>query len=219
MANSSWVDEIVAAVTTVASPTWADIVAAGAAVVSAFVALGAILIAWGQLRGLRQQIESEARPYVTIQVVPGLQGPGSWDLVVQNLGKSLAHGLTIDVGTVEKRDNADYIAEPLKRFLSTELTLVPGARVRVMWSSTFEGTTPAGVQGSRTATLTYWGESDRERRRNPFTETYPIYDAAAGYGMPAPTEGGRALNGPDKELKDIANALRTLNSHVGELRR
>ncbi|MFJ2517536.1 hypothetical protein ACIOWF_01090 [Cellulosimicrobium cellulans] len=218
MTSPAWVDEIVDAVLTVAQPTWADVLAAVAAILSAVVALVAINIARGQLRGLREQMEREARPYVTAQVVPGLHGSGSWDLVVENLGKSMAHGLKVDVGTIQKRDAKDYIAEPLQRFLESELTLVPGARIRVMWSSDFQGSSPAGIQDSRTATLTYWGEADPSRRGKPFIEVYPIYDSTAGHGMPTHNEGARA-SGTDKDLRNIDSALRALNAHVGELRR
>jgi hypothetical protein len=59
------------------------------------------LVAWetlggakDQLRLLRQQAEREGRPYVTLDVLPGLHGAWTWDLVVTNTGRTAAKGVT-----------------------------------------------------------------------------------------------------------------------------
>lgn len=102
--------------------------------------IGLVWVAWRTLGGARDQLvllqlqsAREGRPYVVAEVVPGLHGAGSSDLIVQNLGRTLAHRVVIDVGALSIRDEDDYISGPLSEYLSKPKTLAPGSRHRVMW--------------------------------------------------------------------------------------
>ncbi|MGU3432608.1 hypothetical protein ACNHUS_06275 [Actinomycetes bacterium M1A6_2h] len=170
----------------------------------------------GQLALLREQAEQERRPYVIAELVPGLHGPGSTDLVIANLGRSLARWVLVDIGPLAKRNDDDHISDALGRYLTTPKLLVPGARQRVMWHNVGNPESErsdAGVPGIVSARITY---SDDGGTR--YSETYELNIAHMTSVSPVPTTGPRRV-GSGNEFADIDHALRALAGHVGELRR
>lgn len=192
-------------------------------VLTAAATIGLVVVATRTLGGARdqlilqtQQAQRDGRPYVAAEVVPGLHGAGHWDLILRNYGRSVARSVVASCDSLQVRDSDDYISAPLMTFLATPRTLAPGARVRVMWR--MEGQTvgdhpEAGAPGKASVTLRYSDDTG---------EVYPdVYDfdtEALGAIAPVPTEGPSAT-GSGKELANVERALRTLNIHVGELRR
>ncbi|GCE44917.1 hypothetical protein Rhow_000543 [Rhodococcus wratislaviensis] len=165
---------------------------------------------------LREQAEQERRPYVVADIVPGLHGPGSTDLVIQNLGRSIARGVLVDIGPLSKRNDKDHISDPLGRYLTNPQILVPGARHRVMWhhvGNPETGQADAGVPGTVPARITYTDDNGIE-----YSETYELGIANMTSVSPVPTTGPRR-SGSNSELADIDHALRAIAGHVGELRR
>lgn len=192
---------------------WVDILTAFAMVAGALFTGGLLLVAWRQLGGLRRQIESDARPYVVAQVVPGLGGVGTLDLVLQNFGKSIAHDVTLNIGSHKKLGDKDFITEALMTFASTPRVLVPGARIRVFWARLPDGgKEPAGIQEPQPVTISY-----RDDKRHSFAETYTLGEIGV-HVSPAPATGS-SRQGKDGDLKNIENAIRALSIHLGELRR
>lgn len=191
-----------------------------AALISSLASVGLLLVGWRTLRGaadqlrlLREQAEREARPYVVISVVPGLHGLGAWDLIMQNVGRSTARSVRLDIGDPAPPDDDDYIVAPLLSFASTPRDLVPGERLRVMWARDTENVT-AGVIDSASATVTYTDDAE-----NPYSEQRRL-SIEASKATPAPSEGSRVHSSSGQnELKNIERALRSMNSHLGELRR
>jgi hypothetical protein len=211
----------------------ADVVVAWATIGAALVGLLAALAAVRQLRMIQQDSRERTRPYVQLDVVPGLQGPGSWDLVVENRGASTALEVVIDAGEFTPLDAKDHIAPVIGRYLLTPKTLVPGARRRVMWGYQLrrdvthsDGSKEsvlvreAGVLTPREATVTYTDQRKARSwwgRKRSYMETFLLNGAADGAVIPAPTEG--PIPGSTDMLQHIDKALRTMNSHLGELRR
>jgi hypothetical protein len=199
----------------------ADVVVAWATIAGAVVALLAALAAVRQLSMIRRDSRDRTRPYVQLDVVPGLQGPGSWDLIIENRGVSTALNVVADAGDFQPLDNEDHIAPVIGKYLMTPKTLVPGARRRVMWG--YERTdvnVRAGVLEPREVTVTYLDERKASRwwrRRRPYSETLTVGDAFGPAVVPAPFAGPTPNN--SDMLAHIDRALRTLNTHVGELRR
>lgn len=193
------------------------------AVVTAAATIGLVVVAcWtlggakGQLTLLREQAERERRPYIVADLVPGLHGAGSTDLVIANVGRSLAREVLIEIGPLAKHNNNDHISDALDKYLTTPKILVPGARHRVMWhhvGNADSGRLDAGVVGSVSARITYTDDGGTE-----YTETYELDIATMTAVSPVPTDGPRR-SGNDNELADIDHALRALAGHVGELRR
>lgn len=199
----------------------ADVVVAWATIAGVTVALLAALAAVRQLSMIRRDSHDRTRPYVQLDVVPGLQGPGSWDLIIENRGASTALEVVADAGNFEPQDAKDHIAPVIGRYLMMPKTLVPGARRRAMWG--YERTdvgVRAGVLEPREITVTYLDERKARRwwrRRRPYEETFTVGDAFGPAVFPAPFEGPTPS---EKDvLKHIDRAIRTLNTHVGELRR
>ena len=199
----------------------ADIVMAWASLAGVVVAFFAALFALSQLRMIRKDSRERTRPYVQLDVVPGLHGPGSWDLIVENRGASAALGVVIDAGEFTPLDVEDHIAPIIGKYLLTPKTLVPGARRRVMWGFQLAGRDArAGVLEPRKATVTYLDERKASRKwpkPRPYRETFVLGDTHGAAVFPAPTEGSKP-NSRDM-LAHIDRALRAMNSHIGELRR
>lgn len=171
-----------------------------------------------QLRLLATDSARQTRPYVNIDLAPGLHGNGFWDITIENVGRSIARNVRIDAGQLAARDADDHISERLSQFLSRSHTLPPGARRRVMWRMEEDpGRTVAGADSNVNVTATY---NDDEG-----TEYFDQFDVVTeGYGpvAPSPTTGskvsGSSLTKSEESLANIDRALRTLNTHVGMLR-
>lgn len=201
-----------------------------AAIIEAWATAGGLLaavigaaIALFQLNMIRKDSRDRTRPYVQLDVVPGLHGPGSWDLVIENTGASAALELVIDAGELKALDADDHIVPDLGKYLLAPKTLVPGARRRVMWGADFKENSPpirAGILELRDVSVTYideWKAKRWWRRRRPYTATFTVGDAFEAVVFPSPVEGAKPNN--KDMLAHIDRALRTLNIHVGELRR
>lgn len=198
------------------------VTAVGAAV-TAVATVGLVVVAHrtlggakGQLTLLRAQAEQERRPYVVADIVPGLHGAGTTDLVIANPGRSIARKVIVDIGPLIERHEHDHISGALGRYLTTPKVLVPGARQRVKWhdvGNADTGRDDAGVIGIVSARITYTDVNDVE-----YCETYELDFANMTSASPVPTTGPRRV-GSGNELADIDYALRALAGHVGELRR
>lgn len=182
----------------------------GLLVVAVFALRGAV----NQLRLLQEQNHEQTRPYVVADIVPGMHGAGTWDLVVTNLGRSIALGVTIDIGPFAPQNERDTITEPLKRYLTTPRTLAPGARQRVMWRSDWKDMgRHFGAPRTASGRVTYADNVGIQ-----YEEEYDLSVEGVAAATPVPTKGNTEL-GAGMELRNIELALRTLNVHVGELRR
>lgn len=193
------------------------------AVVTALATIGLVVVATWTLGGAKRQLvlqteqaEREGRPYVVAEVVPGLHGAGHWDLVVRNYGRTSARSVIISCADLRVRDDDDHISPHLIPYLATPRALAPGARERVMWrmdEDAYERLSQAGAPGKTSVDVTYCDDIGNE-----YTDTYSFDVNTLGAAAPVPTEGPSAM-GNGKELMNIERALRTLNAHVGELRR
>lgn len=193
----------------------ADVVTAWATAAGVVVALVAALAALRQLRMISKDSHDRTRPYVQLDILPGLQGPGSWDLILENRGASTARNVLLAAGDLEPADSEDHIVKPLISYLSKPRTLVPGARRRLMWAYRLEGRgIRAGVLEERRVHVSY-----SDQRGNRYRDEFLLEDVttvAAGV-YPAPTEGRKS--GSKDTLEDINLAVRAVGAHVGELRR
>ncbi len=90
-----------------------------------------------------------------------------------------------------------------------------------MWGySTDDPHIRAGVLEPRDVVVTYLDERKARSwlgKKRPYHDTFTVGDAFAGVVFPAPTEGPKPNN--KDMLAHIDRAVRTLNTHVGELRR
>lgn len=193
---------------------WATVAGVLIAVVAAATAL------W-QLVQIRRDSQERTRPYVQLDVVPGLQGLGSWDLIIENKGASSAVEVIVDAGRLTPQDGEDHIIPNLSKYLLAPKTLVPGARRRVMWAYDREDLSiRAGVVEPRVLTVTYLDDKkvrSARARRHPYAGTFEVGDLLRGAAFPAPTEGSKPTS--QDALMHIDRALRAISTHIGELRR
>lgn len=187
---------------------------------TAIATLGLWLLAWRTLGGARDQLQllqeqakAEARPYVVLEVVPGLHPPPAMDLVVRNTGRSMARNVVLETGHWDPREESDYITERLQAFMRTPRLLAPGSRVRVMWSAEDDETT-AGAPAAQSVTAVYSDDMGVEYR-----DQYDFVVDELIAASPVPSTGPRATSGGDKHMRNIDHAIRRLSAHVAELRR
>ncbi|MEN3121851.1 hypothetical protein [Janibacter sp. LM] len=192
------------------------------AILTAVAALIAALAAAWQAYLLRKQMRDDARPFVVVDVVPSLHGPGAWDLTLHSTGRSMAHevGVSTEPATWEPHDDEDHISEHLAAYLGRKRDLPPGARHRLMWryeqhdQKTGKLLAIAGAPAIATVTVTY--EDDEGKG---FDSSFSFDLDVLGAVAPVPFGGPRVESDTDQELKNIDRAIRTLSQHVGELRR
>lgn len=189
-----------------------------AALVTAVAALVTALIGAVQIVLLRRQMKEDARPYIVVDVVPGLHGAGSWDFVLQSTGRSTAHCVTVTTDPAlgsEELHSEDHITDPLVKYLGQARSLPPGARHRVMWRYEHEGEESAGAPAKISVRTTY-----RDDHRKRYTGTFEFDIDALAKVAPVPNDGPRKSGSENgKELQNIDRAIRNLARHVGELRR
>lgn len=187
---------------------------------TAIATLGLWLVAWRTLGGARDQLQllqeqakAEARPYVVLEVVPGLHPPPAMDLVVRNTGRSMARNVVLQTEHWDPREESDYITERLQAFMRKPRLLAPGSRVRVMWSSEDEESA-AGAPATQSVTAVY-----NDDRGVEYRDRYDFVVDELVAAAPVPSTGPRATSGGDKAMRNIDHAIRRLSAHVAELRR
>ncbi|MGN6575374.1 MAG: hypothetical protein ACTHKG_06780 [Nocardioides sp.] len=196
----------------------AGILTAIATTLLALFAFTAFRASVAQLKLLSADSARQTRPYVNLDLAPGLHGNGFWDITIENVGRSIARNVRIDAGPLKARDADDHISDRLAEFFARPLTLPPGARRRVMWRMEPDGRrTTAGASTDVEVLVTY---SDDERTE--YSDTFNV--ATEGYGPVAPspstgpTVSGCSRTKGEESLANIERALQTLNTHVGMLR-
>lgn len=187
---------------------------------TALATIGLWLVAWrtlggarDQLRLLQEQAKAEARPYVVLEVVPGLHPAPAMDLVVRNTGRSMARDVVLETMPWASRGETDHITERLLAFMKAPRLLAPGSRLRVMWSYEKDGK-PAGAPTRQSVAAVYRDDAGVEYR-----DEYSFVLDELLAASPVPTSGPRVTSGEDRALQNIDRAVRTLSEHVAELRR
>lgn len=74
---------------------------------------------------------AQTRPYVYVEVVPGLAGMDTYDVRVFNSGRSAARGLTLDYDSWPAQP--DSIVQALEKMFHTPRILPPGCSLRAVW--------------------------------------------------------------------------------------
>lgn len=217
-------------------PAWIGSIATSAAVI---VAILAIVLTYTQVRLTARQIreaaireaqnsEDRTRPYIGLDVVTGLAGSPSFDLVITNFGRATARHVRIDlVGEGFKaQSSADEIGPALGRLFAVPFDLAPGARRRVFWyMPDEEESTPRGAVGTpisgEISAIYEWEPRPGEKLRS--------YKDRLSYDLneypklaPQPASGSTAngsVNAPEVIARNEVHALRAIARHIGELRR
>ncbi|WP_292766901.1 hypothetical protein [Microbacterium sp. UBA3486] len=214
-------------------PSWIEAIAT---LVGVIVALVAIVFTAVQIRLTARQMretsaqeaqnsEDQTRPYVGIDIVPGVGGMGSMDIIFENHGRTSARNITVRLSEDEFREQSegDIIGPALARLFAVPFDLAPGARRRVMWQiPADENASPRGHMGTPVAggvkfSYDWVPGGDRPVRH---------YDDAIDYDLteypkliPMPTTGATAHgSSPEAQQTNLLHVLRAIAVHIGGLR-
>lgn len=210
-----------------------DVWTTTAAWATAFLTLGllvaAVLAARAAISTLRQMKKdsiAQSRPYVYAQLVPGLGGVGTWDLIIKNAGQSAARNVTATVS--EWPEQKDFIIDALSTMFSTPQTLPPGTHLRTFWymraqeggyledPETGDKFNSHGLPDRTKVFLSY---EDEDKPARIYRDEYDLSTETIGM-TPISTKGPnepRSMEDPD--AKAIYKILGYVVRQLGELRR
>ena len=215
-------------------PSWIEAIAT---LVGVVVALAAIVFTVVQLRFTSRQMretaiqeaqnsEAQTRPYVGIDIVPGIAGAGSMDIIIENHGRTTARNIRVSLvgDTFRAQSDGDVIGEALGRLFATGFDLAPGARRRVFWQiPADENSSPRGRMGAPIAAgiaFAYdWAPGDHRAVRS-YTDSIQ-YDLTEYPNLiPVPSTGPTAPGAsPEMQGKNLLHVLRAIAANVAEIRR
>jgi hypothetical protein len=160
----------------------------------------------------------QSRPYVFVQLKPGLAGLGTWDLVVSNSGQSNARDLVIE--TDDWPAHEDDVTSPLRRFFQARQTLPPGQSIRTYWRMTVTGgstwgdgsSDPVGMPKRVGLRLTYTSD---DPALPTYSDTFLIDEDTIGL-TPAPADGPEPKPSLSNNQKDLHKMLAAIARAIGE---
>lgn len=215
-------------------PSWIEAIAT---LVGVVVALAAIVFTVLQLRLTSRQTretaiqeaqnsEAQTRPYVGIDIVPGIAGAGSMDIIIENHGRTTARNIRVSLvgDTFRGQSDGDVIGEALGRLFATGFDLAPGARRRVFWQiPADENSSPRGHMGTPVAAsiafVYEWAPGvDRPVRNYEDSIQYDLTEYPKL--VPLPSSGSTTPGAsPEALSKNFLHVLRAIAANLAEIRR
>ncbi|WP_217428057.1 hypothetical protein [Microlunatus speluncae] len=224
-------------------PTWTDILAAwstfGTAVLTAVLVILAVC-AWrtakdtldaskkaseaaeasavaAQAANEQARLDSieQTRPYVFVEVVPGLQGAGCWDVRIANSGRSAARNLTLDYEHWSQ--NPDDVGTAVRELFETSRALPPGCSIRAVWrleGNFTEGPSIVGLGKSGKITVRYTSD---DPSRPDYDDSFDVMIEKSGL-WPIP-ESGPEPEGVTGQARKFYRLGQALTRRIGETSR
>jgi len=215
-------------------PTWIEAIAT---LVGVVVALVAIIFTAVQIRltarQMRETAEQEAqnsedqtRPYVGVDIVPGVAAMGSMDLIIRNHGRTTARNIRVSLtgDKFREQSDGDIVAPALGRLFATPFDLAPGARRRILWQiPADQDASPRGHMGTPVVggiEFSYDWEPGGDRAARHYDDSIQYDLSEYPKLIPMPAKGSTAHgSSPEVHQKDLVHVLRAIAVHLGELRR
>lgn len=171
---------------------------------------------------LRRDSIEQTRPYVYAQLVPGIAGLATWDLIITNTGKSIARNLTIECDAWPEKD--DVVTGPLRKLFSSPQSLPPGTNIRTFWQLGIPAghkdengsTDPTGVVGRADITLHY---SSDDPANPSYTDSFSVDPELFARAVPGPFTGPDPRTTLDEGEKDLHSMLAAVAHNIAEMRR
>lgn len=156
-----------------------------------------------------------SRPYLFAQLVPGLAGELTWDLVIENTGRSGAFNTTMKIYSPIKSD--DIVTQGAQRLAKSGVAIPPGGRIRTLWFvGASEFANPPEEMGYPSARISLnYSNADGQFFNDPSVEVEPN---ALGI-TPVPSTGPVVDSGSDEHALNAIHALRAIALHLGEVHR
>lgn len=162
-----------------------------------------------------QQAEADSkartRPYVTGEVVPGLQGPASYDFRIRNAGQSAARFLRIECSPDPHHE--DFIVVGVSRMFGTARTLAPNSAIRILWRYREDDQQSFGMPETVRITIRYKDEEGLD-----YSDEYELHCDDSDL-WPVPEEGDPPMRDLSPELLAFYKLFQALVRRVGELSR
>lgn len=158
----------------------------------------------------------QTRPYVFVELLPGLAGANTFDVRISNSGRSPARELTLNYDAWPAA--LDDVATALHRFFSTPRTLPPGTSIRALWRATgnfTDGTSEAGLGTSGSITAKYTSSDPSAPR---YVEQFDVPIDTSGL-WPVPEDGPNPSSGMNGDALQFYKLGQALVRRVGELGR
>lgn len=153
-----------------------------------------------QEQARRDSIE-QTRPYVYVEVVPGLAGLRTYDLRISNSGRSAARDLRLDFDAWPDVD--DKITEAIRVLFNTPRTLPPGASIRAYWSVV--GGDISGMPESGKIYISYTSDDVTKPR---YRDEYEVLITRSGlWSVPGTGPEPRHVKGRDREFHQLGQAI------------
>lgn len=210
--------------------SWAEIVSAISAAATALLTLAVVIAAFCAWKTARATLKAakessdqakldsiaQTRPYIFVEILPGLTGQAAYDVRIANVGRTSARVVTVAFDSWP--DPLDDVATALRDLFETSRTLPPGSRIRSIWrieGNFTDGSTEAGMPvGVGSATVTY-GSDDPSHPT--YTDVYELRTDKSGLwpvSEDGPTPDG--VSGSSRKFYLLGQAL---VRRVGELGR
>lgn len=160
----------------------------------------------------------QTRPYVNVEILPGLSGVTCWDVRIKNTGRSTARNLTLDYDSWPVR--LDDVATSIKELFETPRSMPPGSSIRAIWrlqaknGKFTDGTSVAGL--GRTGQVKARYSSD-DPSQPDYSDSFDVMIEKAGF-WPVP-EGGLNPDGLNGDVKMFYTLGQVLVRRIGELGR
>lgn len=154
----------------------------------------------------------QTRPYVFVEMAPGLSGVGCWDVRITNSGRSMARHLVLDYDGWP--DDLDDVGQAVRTLFTTPRVLPPGCSVRAIWrldagpGGTFtDGTTAAGMATAGTIRASYTGDSTSPTYTDEFEVEVMIDKSGLWPAGEAGATPGKFDSGDLKQLYKLGQVL------------
>ena len=172
----------------------------------------------------REDSIRQTRPYVFAELVPSIGGTEAYDMVIRNLGRSIARDLVITFDPAP--EHLDDVASKVMGDLKEKRDLPPSASLRTYWHlGVSEGqkliddegnatTNPVGLPRAGTIRLSYTSDDESHPQ---YSEQYTFDAEKAGY-WPVPNDGIEPGQNLGEQEKIFHSTLTAATRHLGMLR-
>lgn len=216
-------ESMLAATWLTAIATVVGVVIAGAAFVAAAIA---VVQTGRQMRAAArtesENSDSQTRPYVGVDITPGMASLPSFDIVIRNHGKTTARNIRIDLldGEFGVRPGDEMFGPAQARVFSVPFDLAPGAHRRLLWqvmaSKAANRPENIGAPDAGELGIAYEWQPGEGREPRAYSDSirYDLRDYPALVVVPG-TGGTTDGRNAEDHLKNAVKALRAIASHVG----
>lgn len=163
----------------------------------------------------RRDSKARTRPYVWVEILPGLAGVGTYDVRITNTGRTPARSLRLEFDSWP--DSLDDVGRAVRQFFETPRTLPPNCSVRSYWrleGDFTDGTTEAGLPKHGCIAVSYRGDEPSE---GTYADSFDVMIDQSGI-WPVP-EVGPTSDGLKGESRKFFLLGQALVRRVGELAR